>query len=346
MIKGVTKIKAKLKGTGETIWYHYAFRKGPRFWIGGQNDDENMPGYLAAYKAVMTPDLPPPPPTVSDLAQEWHQSSEWESLAPRTKLDYQRGFHDFEEEFGAVDVVRLMNEPSLRGLVRAWIERHKWRGKEADKRLDAAKAFAKWLTIKDSVIFPASQLLGVPKYYRYQPRAEFVWTTNHVETFCAGARHELVRAVRLLRGVGCRIGDAVWLGSEHAFPRRKGGYAIIWMPNKTRNSTGAVSNVVATPEVEEIIRTTPEGQTTFLVNSFGRPWKSVTLGQQIKDAAVELGLPTHLTTNDLRGTSATETSWKPGTTVKEMAMRFGWTEATAAKMMGIYTSRNPDALDD
>jgi hypothetical protein len=346
MIKGTTRVKATLKGTGETVWYHYAYRGGPRFWIGGKDDNDKTPAYLAAYKAVMEPELPPLPPTVSELAAEWQGSIEWEKLAPRTRKDYDRGLNDFLDEFGADDAARLMNETSLRGLVRAWIERNPWRGKEADKRLDAAKAFARWLTIKDLATYPGSQLLGMPKYYNYKPRAEFVWTAKQFETFCEGARPELVRAAKLLRGVGCRIGDAVWLGPDHAKPRtKKGGWAIIWTPGKTANSTGAAANVVATPDVEEIIRTTPEGRATFLVNSFGRPWKPETLGKEIKLAAVALGLPTKLTTNALRGTSATETAWKEGISVKEMALRFGWTEPTAAKMMALFTSRNPDTLE-
>ncbi len=344
MIKHVTKTKATLKTTGETVWYHYTHRGGPRFWIGGKDDDETAPGYLAAYKAITEPESEPSPPTVADLGTEWHTSREWLNLSPRTRKDYDRGFDDFLAEFGEVDVQRLMNEPALEGLVRAWIERNGWRKKEADKRLDAAKAFASWLVKRDDVTWPRSQLYGVKKYYDYKPRAEFVWTDEQVKTFREGARAELVRAANLLRGVGCRIGDAVWLGPEHAKPRpKKGGWAVIWTPGKTANSTGATANVVATPEVEEIIRTTPEGQKTFLLNSLGRPWNSETLGKEIKLAAVALGIPSNLTTNDLRGTRATETAWKEGMTVKEMALRYGWTEQTAAKMMGLYTSRDPDA---
>lgn len=346
MIKGTTRTKATLKGTGETVWYHYAWRKGPQFWIGGKDDDETTPGYLAAYKVVTEPEPEPTPPTVSDLGAEWHESGEWLKLAPRTQKDYVRGFRDFEAEFGEVDAERLMNDKSLRGLVRAWIERNGWRGKEADYRLDAVKAFARWLVLKDETTWPQSLLLGVKKHYRYKPRAEFVWTKEQAKRFREEARPELVRAFNLLRGIGGRIGDAVWLGPEHAHRRTKGGWALIWTAGKTERSTGAVVNVVATPEVEEIIRTTPEGQKTFLLNSHGRPWKSETLGKEIKNAAVSLGIiPKTLTTNDLRGTVATEMAWKKGMTVKEMALRFGWTEQTAAKMMGIYTSRNPDALD-
>lgn len=345
MIKGTARVKAKLKGTGETVWYHYTKRGGPRFWIGGADDDEETPGYVAAYKAVTESELPPSPPTVADLGAEWRTSGEWLKLATRTRKDYDRGFNDFLEEFGEVDVERLMNDKALRGLVRAWIERNGWRNKEADYRLDAAKAFARWLVIKDEVTWPQSLLLGMKKNYKYKPRAEFVWTNEQFKTFCEGARAELGRAAKLLRDVGCRIGDAVWLGPEHAKRREMGGWAVIWTPGKTENSTGAVANVVATPDVVEIIESTPEGQATFLLNSHGRPWKPDTLGKEIKLAAVELGIPSKLTTNDLRGTSATESSWKEGMTVKEMALRFGWTEQTAAKMMALYTSRNPDAFD-
>jgi hypothetical protein len=346
MIKGTTRTKATLKGTGETVYYHYAFRGGPQFWLGAKDDDETTPGYLAAYKAVTEPEQPPHPPTVSILGAEWQESSEWQNLAPRTRKDYERGFRDFEAEFGEVDAERLMNDRALRGLVRVWIERNGWRNKEIDYRLDAAKAFARWLTIKDEVTWPQSLLRGVKKGYKYRPRAEFIWTNDQVAQFRERARPELVRGLNLLRGIGGRIGDAVWIGPEHAKRRKKGGWALIFTPRKTKNSTGAVVNFVATPEVEEIIRTTPEGQKTFLLNSHGRPWQSTTLGREIKETAVALGIiPNTLRTNDLRGTSATEMAWKEGMTVKEMALRYGWTEQTAAKMMGLYTSRNPDALD-
>lgn len=94
MIRGVAKVKAKLKSTGVIVWYHYVCRGGPQFWIGDKNDDESTPGYTEAYKAITENPKEDVPPTIAMLAQEWKTSMEWDRLAVRTQEDYTLGLED------------------------------------------------------------------------------------------------------------------------------------------------------------------------------------------------------------------------------------------------------------
>lgn len=346
----IRKVKKQLAG-GELTCYHYAYAGGPRFWIGPHSDGHHTLGYSASLAAALAPPPPPRPPTpsvatgsstVSDVIVAWKSSAEWSDKAPRTQADYERGLRDLEVEFGPDDAQGFFNRPDLCDIVCTWIE-GKWKRKEADYRLDAAKGLCSWLSQRKRAVFPKSQLYGTPKYYRTPNRADVVWTKGEVALFCSTARRELADTVVFARETSGRIGDLVGLSLDNVHDRSDGGKALIYKTGKGRRYD-RIANIPLTPTALEIVNRTPEGQATILLNSKGRAWLKLQLSKKVRAHANKIGIRKSLRFNDLRGSKCTELVWHGHLSAPQLALHMGWSLETAAKMMTIYASLNPDAL--
>lgn len=332
------------------VYYHYVRKGGPRFWIGARDDDDEMPGYLEAYRAAAERGNPTPAPaapgfeTVSDMVLAWQRSREWTGKAPRTQADYTRGLRDIVAKFGAVPARPFFNDPEAGNLVVTWIESKGWTGKEGDYRLDAIKGLASWLSDRHKAHYPHSQFKGIKKFYKSKGRASIVWTDAQVDLCIARLRQNLSDAVVFARDIGGRVGDLVKLGPEHVKDRDDGLRAIIFETNKGRRHN-RMMNVILTPRAEAIVRRRPPGQKTFLAKADGQPWDEKELAKEVMEEARNKKLVTPgLRFNDMRGSRATQLAWTKDLAVADFALQMGWGAETAARMIGVYSSLNPNAL--
>lgn len=350
----MAKIKGVFKTSKDTPngkrYYHYVRKGGPRFWIGGRDDDDQTPGYTDAYRVSAGLEEPKPVPaepgkeTVKDMVLAWQGSREWSEKAPRTQADYQRGLNDIVTKFGAQPARLFMNDPEAGTLVLNWIERSGWTGKEGDYRLDAIKGLGSWLAERHKADYPRSQFKGIKKFYKGRSRASIVWTDTQVDACIAALRQNLSDAVVFARDIGGRVGDLVKLGHQHVKERKDGRLAVIFETNKGRRHS-RIMNVILTPRAEAIVRRTPEGQSTFLAKADGEPWGEKELAKEVMEAVRDKKLvPAGLRFNDLRGSRATQLAWSPDTSIGDFALQMGWGPETAARMMSVYASLNPDAL--
>lgn len=348
---------AKIKGVFKTFkntsngrrYYHYAFKGGPQFWIGGRDDDDQTPGYREAHEVATGVRNKPAPPsvpgheTVADMERAWKSSREWKGLSPRTQADYERGLKDFIPKYGAQPARLFFNDPDASELVLVWIE-GTWSGREADYRLDAVKCLASWLSTRKKAAYPRSQFKGIKKFYKSPGRADKVWTDDEVSA-CAGAlRQNLADAVVSGRDIGARVGDLVKLGRPHLRDRDDGRKVAIFFTNKGARF-GRVANVILTQRVEGIIERMAPGQQTLLAKANGEPWDAKELAKEVMEAVRQKKLVRpELRFNDLRGSKATELVWTPGTSIGDVALQMGWSQETAARMIGVYAALNPNAL--
>jgi hypothetical protein len=349
-IPGVHKALKQLKKG--LVHYHYTHKGGPRFWKGRGDDGDHTPGYRAAYDLVKDPPPPPPEPgkeTVRDLSAMWTKSREWNELSDRTRADYERGLDDLLSKFGDWPALPFLNDPDAGNIVLSWIEDCKWSGRAADYRLDSAKALASWAAVRHKSSYPRSQFHGIKKFYRGGNRSSIVWKDEEVDAavthFHKIGRPVLADAVILGRDIGGRIGDLVELGPQHAHKRKDGRTALVFHTQKGQRY-GRVANVLLSERGAEIVWRCPPDRETFLLTARGaHKWDKKDLAKEVMESLrAKKVIRSAVRFNDLRGTRATELAWDPDVSIAELALQMGWNQETAARMLGVYSANNPDAI--
>jgi integrase len=153
------------------------------------------------------------------------------------------------------------------------------------------------------------------------------WTEEEVEKY--ERRHPVGTTARLALGLGMftvlRRKDLAILGPQHCWNGR-----ITITPAKTARKTCVEVNIPMLGCLAELIIATPTGETAFLLNEWGRPFKTpACLGNAMQRWTEEAGIP-HCSLHGLRKMGAVRAAMN-GATVHQMMAIFGWAGLSQAE---------------
>jgi integrase len=282
-LKGIYKVSARL-ATGETKFYYYAWRNGPRL-KGNPGSAEFIQSYTDAHNKRKTP----PQGIFFTLISEFKSSGEYGKLAPATKRAYVAYLKMIENEFGDMPIEAL-SDPSVRG------EFMQWRDKLAGTPRAADYA---WTTLARILSFAKNRgrigvnpCLAGGRLYAAS-RTDKIWGEAEIARLMALASPGMELALLLALWTGQRQGDLLRL-SWAAYD----GKHIRLRQSKTGR---AVVIPVASYLSEALDRATRTG-IQVLTNTRNLPWTSdgfrASWGKLCKRAGI-VGLTFH----DLRGSA-------------------------------------------
>ena len=157
----------------------------------------------------------------------------------------------------------------------------------------------------------------------------YTWTVEDVAQF--EARHPVGSAARLalalLLFTGSRRQDMVTFGKQHV----KGGW-LRFVPKKTLYKRNTLSQKPWLPELDKIVKASPCGDMTFLVNSYGVGFTANGFGNWFRERCDEAGLP-KCTAHGLRKAGASIAA-ENGATASQLMAIFDWSTITQAE---VYT---------
>jgi site-specific recombinase XerD len=144
------------------------------------------------------------------------------------------------------------------------------------------------------------------------------WPEEHIVAF--RARHPLGTTARLalelLVSTGAARADVVRLGRQHV----QGGILSF-----RRHKTGVLVEIPVLPEIAAILAALPQrnGQLTYLLNEYGRPFSDAGFGNWFRERCNEAGIPVGYSAHGIRKYAATLRANR-GATAHELMAWFGW----------------------
>ncbi|MFD2175713.1 tyrosine-type recombinase/integrase [Rhodobacter lacus] len=347
-IKHIHRVTKRL-ADGTSHEYHYAWRGGPRFWSSRHDAfKKNGPEYFAAY-AKACEDRKPSAGTFRQVIGQYLESRDFRNLAPRTQKDYQRSIYmkgGIDEEFGTAPI-GVFNRPEIRQIAYRWRDRFS-SARVADHARTHLVKIVNWAV--DRSIITTNHLAGMTALYEVD-RSDLIWTDTEIEAFCDGAPDYLRRILIAATETGLRPQDLCILSRAHIQQTPEGRRIVIRTQKRRR-----MVSIPVTPVMGKIIDETPRDRLIILVGDRGQPYsKASSMGRQvtrrkaeINEAARKGGFPIPIREElhfyDCRGTAATRL-FQADATLREIAAHMGWSIQTAAKMIEVYVSMNPQASD-
>ena len=156
---------------------------------------------------------------------------------------------------------------------------------------------------------------------KYETEGFHTWTPQEFAQF--EARHPLGTkahlALALLLFTGTRRGDMVTLGRQHV---RDGWLRFVPSKGRKQTKTVVLSEKPWLPVLEQIVKTSPCGDLTFLVTEYGKPFTAAGFGNWFRDRCNEADLP-QCTAHGLRKMGATRAA-ENGATEHQLMAIFDW----------------------
>lgn len=321
-LKGINRV-SKTLADGRKVTYFYAWKGGPRL-----EGKPGSPEFVQSYQAAHAARSIVPTATMQKLIAEYKASSEFTSLAAKTKRDYLRYISMIEQEFGDMPIAAL-SDPEVRGDFKAWRDSFASTPRKADL---AWSVLARILSVaKDRGRIPVNPCEKGGRLYE-SDRSEMIWTAEHIRRFCAVASPELQLALLLALWTGQRQGDLLRLTwnnydgqtiklrqSKSGRKGRLGKRVIIPVGGplkialdreRARRRADEASRMARSP------RATPS--LTILVNSRGKLWTEDGFRTSWAAAFAEAGIEDDLHFHDIRGTAVTRLAIA-GATVPQIA---------------------------
>lgn len=305
---GVAKTAKKL-ADGSRREYFYAWRGGPLL-----KGDDGMPlqpsdpmfvvAYTEAHKARRQPQAG----TMFNLIAMFKASSEFTSLADKTRKDYARYLKLIEDEFGDMPM-GLLEDRRARGVFKEWRDGFAANPRKADY---AWTILARVLSVaKDRGKIAINVCERGGRLYD-SDRAEKIWSAEDIRTFCAHASAELQFALLLALWTGQRQGDLLKL-SWSAYD----GQTIRMRQGKTRQTVIIPVGTPLKAALDAAARRERSAVTILTTGRGGRPYTESGFRSSWGKAFERSGL-SDLHFHDLRGTAVTRLALA-GCTVPEIA---------------------------
>jgi integrase len=323
---GIHRVKKRL-ANGDTVFYHYAWRGGPRMKAA-----PDSPEFVAEFVRLMR-DRPEAPfqGCLAEIIREYLKSPVYMTLKDSTKEGYDIAIKAIETEFFAI-TAKQITETGSRQLFLQWRDDiAKTHPRKADLFMSVLKRIL-WFGL-DREMISRHPLEKVEKIDA-GTRRDIIWTDDEIALFRNGrkgpddkweikpASEPLVRAMLLGLWTGQRQGDLLKLTW-----RAYDGQSIALRQSKT----GAHVRVKVSKELKECLDNVKRGDAvTILTNGQGQPWATGFKSSWRK--AVERAGIEDRTFHDLRGTFVT-LAYRNGASIKEIAEVSGHSEKDAESII-------------
>lgn len=330
---------------GRVVWYHYAWRSGPRFWKTGDEAPEGGPAYWQAFAKAFE-DHEPDAGRFRSILRRYLKSRAFLDLSERTQKDYRSSIFaagGIDETFGTAPV-RAFDQPRIRRFVYEWHDAMR-SDRVADHRRTHLTTIVSWAV--DRGVIQMHHLKGMKNRYSVD-RSQIIWTDDEISLFIHGdpeagipaAPGYLARAIVAATETGMRPQDLIQLSKGH-IQKTRAGRRIVFRTQK-RNR---MASIPVTPKMEAVIDGTPKDRLVILTGAKGRPFERAnSLGRAFAKRRAECGIRDELRLYDCRGTAATRL-FDANASLKEIALAMSWDVTYAARMIEIYCAMHPDASD-
>ena len=290
-LKGLTKIKKTL-ASGKTIYYCYAWRKGPLLRAA---DGAPLQPYEAALQAAFDAahDLRrnPQPETLHGLITAFRGSADFGTRSSSTRSEYSRYLDIIRDKFGGLTFSELETLVT-RGKFKTWRDAMADTPRKADF---AWTVLARVLSFgKDRGLLSRNIAERGGRLYRAD-RRERIWTDDDIAAFNAVASPELRLALLVALWTGQRKGDLLSL-TWAAFDG--GGFRI------KQSKTGRRVLIPASEAVRSALGACARRSPKILCNMRGKPWTDAGFASSWRKACLAAEIK-GLTFHDLRGTTVT-----------------------------------------
>jgi integrase len=267
---------------------------------GGRPLQPSEPEFFIAYAAAHAARKKPPAGNLFSLIAAFKGSTEFTSLADKTRKDYLRYLRTIENEFGTMPLA-VVQDRRARGKFKEWRDDMATNPRKADY---AWTVLARVLAVaKDRGLIAVNVCERGGRLYEAD-RADLIWLPEHISAFCDVASRELQFALLLALWTGQRQGTLIAMTWS-----QYDGTHLRLQPNKQRQGKRKKRIVipVGVPLKAALdARRQEESDGPILRNSFGEPWTSdgfrASWGKAFDRA--KLG-DADLHFHDLRGTAVT-----------------------------------------
>ncbi len=330
-IKGIHRWKKRL-ADGSRVEYH-SLRgvKDSTFWKSTGTIKVGSAEYLRAYQGIARPQADEE--KFGSVIDAFFDSGVFRDLAPRTRKDYRRWGDAVRKKFASAPISAI-ESPKIRQVAMKW--RDQWDGRNADYAWMVLARIVSWAI--DTGKLTQHHMRHGKKRYK-NDRSGIIWTEFEIRKIEATAPEYVARALRAAAETGLRPGDLVRLTRGHIQKSAAGRRVKI-----RTNKRGRVATIPVTQEMARIIDTTPADRLTILVNEGGEALTVDWLSHIVMRAREAAGLRSELRLYDARGSAVTRLVIA-GATLSEIALHMGWSLPTAAKMVEIYSTLDPDLSD-
>ena len=285
-LRGINSKRKRLAdGTYRT--YYWAWKGGPPL--------QGVPGtpeFIASYNAAVAKKVTPPTGKLLSVLQQYQDSEDFLSLAPRSRSDYVGKIKIIEKSFGDFPLAG-MTDKRTRGIFKAWREKLAIASRrQADY---AWVVLARVLSFgMDRGLVAANPCEKGGRLYRGS-RAEKIWTADDEAAFLRLAPSHLHLPLMLALWTGQRQGDLLRLpwsaydGMRIRLRQSKGGRPIV---------------IKVGAPLKTILDATSKRSPIMLTTSEGKPWTPDGFRASWGKACKKAGI-TGVTFHDLRGTAVT-----------------------------------------
>lgn len=295
-LKGINTTRKKL-ASGREVTYYYLGKGGPR--LEGQ---PGSPEFMASYLAAVEAQRLIPKDTLQAVIDAFQTSSDFTSLAVKTRADYKKHIKHIETEFGDFPIKALMDRRS-RGEFLAWRDRIGVTSRrQADYRFSVFARIMAWGF--DRGLVPNNPCERPGRLYR-SSRSESVWSDEDEAAFLEKAPAHLHLALIMALWTGQRQGDLLKLtwsaynGTHLRLKQSKTGARVV-IP------VGAPLKA-ALDEAKRKLSEIDEGKPrplTILATTDGTSWTESGFRASWRKACAKAGV-VGVTFHDLRGTAVT-----------------------------------------
>jgi integrase len=197
----------------------------------------------------------------------------------------------------------------------------------ANNRLKAIRNVLKWGMEAHDDVVTSNPARDVP-YFKTGSEGHHTWSVDEVATYIRhhGTESMAVRALFVFLFTGVRCCNAFLLGRQMV----KDGILTFTVAKRRRTDRPKVLSLPVLPALAKALSVGPQDNLTWLVTSYGHPFKSSkALGNWFKKRCVEAGL-THCSAHGCRKAGATIAA-ENGATDAQMQAIFGWDSAKMAE---------------
>lgn len=297
-LRGINRITKKL-ASGETVTYFYAWKGGPRL-----EGEPGTPEFIASYTNAVSKRAAVPREDLRTVINKFQDSSDFQSLAEKTRSDYAKHIRAIDLEFGDMPVAAL-SDRRIRGDFLAWRDQiGSSSRRQADYRFSVLARILSWAF--DRGLVPANPCLRPGRLYR-SGRADNIWTREDELAFYKSAPGHLHLALMLALWTGQRQGDLLRLtwsaydgGSIRLRQRKTGARVVIPAGKPLKVALDDIqARLLERTQKAELLKDLP-----ILTTLQGKAWTESGFRASWRKACTKAGI-VGLTFHDLRGTAVT-----------------------------------------